>query len=203
MRPCRPVWLRKTNMLSLRHQLGAVHALARGEVIAYPTESVFGYGCDPFNDAAIDRLLHLKQRPRHKGLILVASSFQQIEPLLAPLTSAQRDQLAASWPGPVTWLIPDINGIIPQGVKGDFDSVAVRVSAHPVVQALCSAWEGPIVSTSANRSGQEPARSEYPLRLKRARYGIGADYIVPGHTPRTTKPTEIRDLQSGRIIRAG
>lgn len=189
-------------MLSLRHRLGAVHSLAQGQVIAYPTESVYGYGCDPFNEAAVHRLLQLKQRPLHKGLILVAADLHQLDPLLSTLTQAQRNQLQSTWPGPVTWIIPDVQGTIPHWVKGDFDSVAVRVSAHPVVQDLCMAWGGPIVSTSANRSGQEPARSEYPLKIMRARYGIGADYILPGQTPKHTKPTEIRDLQSGRIIRA-
>lgn len=190
-------------MLSLRHRLGAVHTLARGGVIAYPTESVYGYGCDPFNAAAVQRLLDLKQRPLYKGLILVAADLSQIQPLLTELTSQQRDQLQSTWPGPVTWLIPDDRGIIPCWVKGNFDSVAVRVSAHPVVSALCAAWGGPIISTSANRSGHEPARSEFPLRRERASYGLGADYIVPGRTPPNSKPTEIRDIQSGRIIRAG
>lgn len=202
MPPCRPAWRRKTDMLSLRHRLGVVHALARGDVIAYPTESVFGYGCDPYNGAAVQRLLDLKQRPMHKGLILVAADMGQIAPLLAGLTQGQRDQLQSTWPGPVTWIIPDTLDVVPVWVKGDFDSVAVRVSAHPVVRALCKAWGGPIVSTSANRSGQDPARSEYPLRLMRIRYGVGADYILPGRTPRHTKPTEIRDLQSGRILRS-
>ena len=189
-------------MLSLRHQIGVVRALSQGKVIAYPTESVYGYGCDPFNQDAVLRLLALKQRPLHKGLILVAADVSQIQPLLAGLTPVQRDQLQSTWPGPVTWLVPDPDSIIPHWVKGDFDSVAVRVSAHPVVKALCRAWGGPIVSTSANRSGQEPARSEFPLKRMRALYGWGADYILPGYTSRTSKPTEIRDLQSGRIIRA-
>lgn len=190
-------------MLSLRHQLGAVSALAQGEVIAYPTESVYGYGCDPFNAAAVTRLLQLKQRPQHKGLILVAADMAQLAPLLHTLPPEQLARLEASWPGPVTWLIPDPQGMIPSWIKGDFGSVAVRVSAHPLVQALCRCWGGPIVSTSANRSGQSPHRSEYPLKRMRALYGIGADYIVPGYTSRTAKPTEIRDLQSGAIVRAG
>ena len=188
-------------MLSLRHRLGAVHALAKGEVIAYPTESVFGYGCDPFNAAAVQRLLNIKQRPVAKGLILVAANEQQIAPLLAPLSPAQRQTLASTWPGPVTWLITDIKGIIPHWIKGDFQSVAIRVSAHPVVQDLCQAWGGPIVSTSANASGEAPARSEYSLMKRLLRHGQGADYIVPGQTQKKSKPTEIRDLQTGRIIR--
>ncbi len=189
-------------MLSLRHRLGAFRALAKGEVIAYPTESVFGYGCDPFNRKAVQRLLAIKGRPMAKGLILVAANEQQVEPLLEPLTPSQRQILSETWPGPVTWLIPDYNSVIPYWIKGEFDSVAVRVSAHPLVRALCSAWGGPLVSTSANASGEPPARSEYSLLRRQFHHGEGADYIVPGQTQKLAKPTEIRDLQSGRIIRA-
>jgi L-threonylcarbamoyladenylate synthase len=190
-------------MLALRHRIGAVHTLARGEVIAYPTESVYGYGCDPFNEAAVERLLRIKQRPRHKGLILVAADTGQIAPLLANLTPQQQAQLQQTWPGPVTWLLPDSDELIPPWVKGDFHSVAIRVSAHPLVKALCEAWGGPIVSSSANRSGQSPAKSEYSLMIARRNFGIGADYIVPGRTQQKTKPTEIRDIHNGGIIRAG
>ncbi|MVF14288.1 tRNA threonylcarbamoyladenosine biosynthesis protein RimN [Ketobacter sp. MCCC 1A13808] len=189
-------------MLALRHRLGAVNALAQGEVIAYPTESVFGYGCDPFNPIAVQRLLTLKQRPVEKGLILVAANCQQIEPLLRSLSADQRHRLDADWPGPVTWLIPDPEQLIPAWIKGSFSSVAVRVSAHPLVQSLCQAWGGPIVSSSANQSGRPPAKSEYSLLRARRQTGIGADYIVPGATQRRSKPSEIKDLQSGRIIRA-
>ena len=188
-------------MLSLRHRLGAVKSLAQGEVIAYPTESVFGYGCDPYNPKAVQRLLALKQRPVDKGLILVAANSGQIEPLLRSLSKAQLEQLEAEWPGPVTWLIPDPHQVIPHWIKGAFDSVAVRVSAHPLVRDLCLAWGGPIVSTSANQSGQPPAKSEYSLLRARGQTGIGADYIVPGPTQGRLKPSEIKDLQSGRIIR--
>lgn len=187
-------------MLSLRHRLGAVHALARGGVIAYPTEAVFGLGCDPFNAAAVDRLLLLKQRPAHKGLILVAADQDQIAPLLEGLPPRQRDALNRTWPGPVTWLIPDPAGWVPANVKGDFTSVAVRVSAHPVVRDLCRAWGGPLVSTSANQTGQTPFRSEWALRRHTR---LQPDYLLPGATQQRNRPTEIRDLQSGRIIRAG
>ena len=187
-------------MLSLRHRLRAVHTLATGGVIAYPTEAVWGLGCDPFNAAAVARLLALKQRPAHKGLILVAADQDQIAPLLEGLTNLQREQLNRTWPGPVTWLIPDPHNRIPANVKGDSTSVAVRVSAHPVVQELCRAWDGPLVSTSANRTGQAPFRSEWALRRHSL---LRPDLILPGRTQQLNKPTEIRDLSTGRIIRAG
>ncbi len=189
-------------MLSLRHRLGAVHALAKGEVIAYPTESVFGYGCDPFNPDAVQRLLALKNRPVEKGLILVAASMAQIQPILHGLSSSQLSHLESTWPGPVTWLIPDHQQVVPSWIKGEFSSVAVRVSAHPIVREICLAWGGPIVSTSANQSGESPAKSEYSL-MRKWSWGLPcADRIIPGQTQRHTKPTEIRDLETGRVIRA-
>jgi len=187
-------------MLSLRQRLRAVHALAQGGVIAYPTEAVWGLGCDPFNPAAVDRLLALKKRPRHKGLILVAADLHQISPLLEGVTSTQREQLNETWPGPVTWLMPDPLHWVPQWVKGDFETIAVRVSAHPVVRDLCLAWGGPIVSTSANRAGEPALRSEWAVRRHPL---LAVDHVVPGTTQKRAKPSEIRDLQSGRVIRAG
>lgn len=187
-------------MLSLRQRLRAVHCLATGGVIAYPTEAVWGLGCDPFNPAAVQRLLALKRRPAHKGLILVAADMPQIAPLLDGLSATQRAQLDLTWPGPVTWLLPDPHHWIPAAVKGDFASVAVRVSAHPGVRELCRAWGGPLISTSANRAGQPPLRSEWALRRQRQ---LHPDLILPGRTGPADKPTEIRDLASGRIIRAG
>lgn len=189
-------------MLSLQHKIGAVDALIQGKVIAYPTESVYGYGCDPFDPVAVARLLALKGRSKDKGLILVAADMTQIEPLLRNLSKTQLAQLEADWPGPVTWLIPDPDQWIPSWIRGSFDTVAVRVSAHPLVGSLCQAWGGPLVSTSANRSGRKPAKSEYSLLKARRQTGIGADYIVPGPTQGRSKPSEIKDLQSGRIIRA-
>lgn len=190
-------------MLSLRHRLRSVKILASGGVIAYPTESVYGLGCDPFNVDAVERLLTFKQRSVKKGLILVAAGLDQIEPLLKGLTPIQRQRVQKDWPGPVTWLLPDPDDWIPGWIKGDFASVAVRVSAHPAVQDLCRAWGNPIVSSSANKAGQAPVRSEYSLRKKRLQGSLNADYIVPGRTQYRQNPTEIRDLQSGSIVRTG
>ena len=99
-----------------------------GAVIAYPTEAVWGLGCDPFNAAAVARLLALKDRPMHKGLILVAASIEQFAGLLEGLTPEQSAQLEASWPGPNTWLVPHHNRV-PEWVTGAHDTVAIRVSA--------------------------------------------------------------------------
>lgn len=175
----------------------AAQRLHDGAVLACPTEAVFGLSCDPFAGAAVQRLLAIKQRPMHKGLIVVAASEEQLLPLLAPLPAAQRALLSAGWPGPNTWVLPN-RGVFPGWITGGKDTVAVRVSAHPVVRALCLAFGGALVSTSANRAGRPPARSAVAVR---ARLGGLIDGVVPGETGTNRNPTVIRELATGRVLR--
>jgi len=180
------------------HLNRAVRVLRQGGVIAYPTEAVWGLGCDPWNEAAVLRLLRLKRRPVDKGLILVASSVEQVQPLLAPLTLEQRQSVADTWPGPVTWLIPDPANMIPEWVKGRHDSVAIRVSAHPLVKQLCDAWGGPLISTSANPSAAPPARTN--LRVK-TYFGSGLHFILDGALGGRDRPSEIKSITDFSVIR--
>lgn len=171
--------------------------LARGGVIAYPTEAVWGLGCDPQNESSVDALLRLKGRPVSKGLILVAASIEQFEPYLNGISPAQRRQLESTWPGPVTWLVPD-NGLAPAWIRGEHNRVALRVSGHPLVAALSRAFGGPIVSTSANRAGLPEAREAAAVR---AQFGNELAAIAPGQVGESAKPTEIRDLITGEVLR--
>ena len=134
----------------------ALNALNNTGVIAYPTESVFGLGCDPDDDVAIQKILDLKQRPTHKGLILIASNIEQLQAYadFSVLNETQLNEIKKTWPGPFTWVVP-AQASLSKLISGDFDSVAVRVSDHPIVQALCSQFNKPIISTSANLSGLE------------------------------------------------
>lgn len=186
-------------MLNSFHLHGAVRALQSGGVIAYPTEGVWGLGCDPFDAHAVARLLQLKRREPAKGLILVAATSAQFEPYLAPLTPAQRQQLLSTWPGPATWLVPH-NGTVPEWITGGRPQVALRVSAHPPVVALCERFGGPLVSTSANPSGRPPARDA--LRVRRY-FGTRLDYILQGPLGGQRGPTPIRDLRDGSLRRPG
>lgn len=177
----------------------AADAMWAGEVIAYPTEGVWGLGCAPHDEHAVCRLLAIKRRAMDKGLILVAANVAQLGDLYRDLSDAQKAMLNETWPGPVTWLIPN-NGSVPEWITGDHPSVAVRVSAHPLVSGLCKAFGGPVVSTSANPQGLPPAMN----RLKVKSYFRPHELtILPGSLGKQTKPSEIRDLQTGRIIRAG
>lgn len=133
----------------------AAKVLSAGGVIACPTEAVWGLSCEPFDRSAVERLLQLKQRPVSKGLILLAACEAQVEFLLQDLPLPQRATLRASWPGPVTFLVPH-RGRVPAWVTGEHDSVAVRVTDHPGMVALCRAYGGPVVSTSANPGGRLP-----------------------------------------------
>jgi L-threonylcarbamoyladenylate synthase len=176
----------------------ACHALAAGGVIAYPTEAVWGLGCEPLNEHACRRVLQLKRRPRAKGFILIASEFAQVAPFLRALPRARLRPALASWPGPVTWLLPAASWV-PEYLTGARDTLAVRVTLHPVAAARCAQYGGPVVSTSANVSGRPPARTA--LQVQRL-FGDSLDYLLPGPLGGLKRPTPIRDLASGRTLRA-
>jgi L-threonylcarbamoyladenylate synthase len=173
----------------------ATEVLQQGKVLAYPTEAVWGLGCDPFNKQAVEQILSLKQRPMAKGLIIVAASISQLTPLWDELPLDIRERIAPTWPGPMTWILPD-EGWMPAWVKGSHSSLAVRVSAHPSIQSLCKAFGGPVVSTSANLSSQAPALD----KIKIQQYFPGVP-MLEGHLGDLSQPTQIRDAASGKVLR--
>ena len=165
-----------------------------GGIFAYPTEAVYGLGCDPDNEKAILRLLALKQRPINKGLILVASDFSQVEKYLKPLSG---EQLTFTQPSATTYIYPALNSA-PKWLKGDFDSLAIRISQHPIVHELCKTLDSALVSTSANLSGQTPAKSSAEVSDQ---LGNKIDAILEGKLGDLLTPSVIRDSISGEIIR--
>lgn len=177
----------------------AVNVLQHGGVIAYPTEAVFGLGCDPDNTGAVQRLLDYKQRPADKGLILVSSSFGQLEKYLQPLEAGVQQRVFATWPGPYTWLWPAKENVS-RLLRGRHATLAVRVSAHPVVRALCDAFGGAIVSTSANPANRPPARNVAEVRTY---FNDKLDYIIDAELGAHAQPTEIRDVLTNKVIRPG
>ncbi len=182
------------------HLRRAAYTVAEGGIIAYPTEAVWGFGCDPFSKDAVLRLLQIKQRPVSKGLILVASSVSQLGPLLKNLSDSERLLIDKKYAHPVTWLIPDEDNLIPSYIKGNHSEVAIRVSAHQQVKKLCDYWGGLLVSTSANRSTEPPAMSATEVRKT---FQQSVDFILPGALGGYEKPSEIRSLRGDRILRSG
>jgi len=176
-----------------------VAALRRGGVVAYPTEAVWGLGCDPRDEAATLRLLAMKQREVEKGLILIAADEAQLAPFIdmAALDATQRDAVRASWPGPHTWIVPALASA-PRWITGAHAGIAVRVSAHPVVIELCKAFGGALVSTSANRAGEPAAHTIDALD---PRIVDAVDAVASGETGGLLRPTDIRDARSGAVLR--
>jgi len=177
----------------------ACQAVQQGKVIAYPTEAVFGLGCNPANLEAVQRILTLKQRPAHKGLILIAADLQQLAPWLLPLEPALLQQILPTWPGAVTWLLPVRPDVSPL-IRGEHDTLAVRVTAHPVCRELCQCLGHPLISTSANLNGQEPARNVTEI-LQQFDQQLG--FVLDAPLGGQLQPTQIRDGRTGQVIRPG
>lgn len=174
----------------------AAEKISNGAIIAYPTEAVWGLGCDPWNEKTVRRLLQLKQRSAEKGLILVAAQIEQFAPLLDGLPAEALAQLQQSWPGPVTWLVPH-HQQLPSWITGSHPNVALRVSAHPLIQALCR-LTGPLVSTSANPAAYPAATSRQQLE----QYFHGQiDMVIDAELGQHTQPSTIRELLTGKILR--
>lgn len=178
----------------------ALPVLRAGGVIAYPTEAVWGLGCDPGCEPAVMKLLRLKQRPVEKGMILVAAELAQLDGWvrLQALPAPRQAAVLASWPGAHTWILP-AGPRAARWVTGEHSGIAVRISAHPQVAALCRAWGGPLVSTSANLAGRPPARTRD--ELDPALLPL-LDGLIDGDTGGLAQPTPIRDALSGQILRS-
>lgn len=174
-------------------------AFQQGKVFAYPTEAVFGLGCDPDNKEAVFQLLALKDRPVEKGLILIAKTYSQllkyVDDTAVPLD--RRTEIFSSWPGPVTWLLPK-SKTCPDWITGGSDLVAVRVTEHAIVQDLCERLNKPLVSTSANLSGQEPARTSQEVLEQFADNVL----IVDGNVGKQLNPSVIKHGLTGQVLRA-
>jgi L-threonylcarbamoyladenylate synthase len=170
-----------------------------GEVFAYPTEAVYGLGCDPDNEEAVNKLLMLKNRPAHKGLILIADSYSRLLPYVddEKIASHRRAEIFSSWPGHVTWLLPKSKRV-KDCVCGDSDFIAVRVTTHEGVKSLCKLFNKPLISTSANKSGESPALSEEVIKQQ---FG-DAVTTIKGELGDAVKPSLIRHSVSGETIRA-
>lgn len=184
---------------SLANVDAAAALMHAGKVLAYPTEAVFGLGCDPHNPDALERLFSLKRRPSTQGVLLIAAEFAQIERYIdrqaVPADILQ--QVQASWPGPYTWIFPR-SAEVPDWVAGTHSGIALRVTAHPAAAALCRAFGGALVSTSANPHGHAPARTADTVDTL---FGEALDGVLDAPLGGQDSPTVIRDALSGALVR--
>lgn len=170
--------------------------LRRGGIIAYPTESCYGLGCDPRNPRALQRLIRLKGRSTARGMLLIADRFKRLKPFVHPLHAADLARMQHSWPGPVTWVVP-ASAACPPLLTGGRPTIAVRVTAHPVAAQLCRSLGMALVSTSANKSGKKPAKTAAECRRI-----FGARVrVIAGRIGRHRRPSTLIDLATGNILR--
>ena len=177
---------------------GAAALLRDGGVLAYPTEGVYGLGCDPDNRAAFEKIFAMKRRPPEQGVLLIAADIAQVQPWIGDAPEAALARANAIWPGAHTFIFPR-SVRVPEWIAGGHAGIALRVTAHAPSAALCRAFGGPIVSTSANRHGQPPAHSAADIR---AIFGDEPDGVLDAPLGGLDKPTPITDAASGAIIRA-
>lgn len=167
-----------------------------GNVVACPAEAVWGLSCDPWNLSAVAFLCEMKQRALSKGVILASGDVAHFAPLLDALDDDERSCVLSSWPGPVTWLVPNY-GYFPSWVTGESNEVAIRVTSAPALSSLCRELDGPVVTTSANWAGAQPAKHLFQVR----RYFGSQIAVVPGEVDLAGKPSTIKRIKTGEVLR--
>ncbi|KFZ28087.1 tRNA(ANN) t(6)A37 threonylcarbamoyladenosine modification protein [Pseudidiomarina atlantica] len=174
-------------------------AFSAGELLAYPTEAVFGLGCDPRNEKAVQKLLELKQRPLEKGVILLAADYSQLVAYVADLKIPQdkRFSVFSHWPGPITLVLP-ASERTPKWLTGGRDTIAVRVTAHEPARQLCKALGSAIVSTSANVTGEAPLTTASAVREA---FGEQIAWVMDAPVGHLATPTKIIDPLTNSVVR--
>lgn len=173
----------------------AKRLLQRGGILAYPTEAVFGLGCDPFNAVAIEKIMSLKGRGADKGFIILISNWHQLIPLINPITDEQLASVRSTWPGFTTWIFP-VSPTLPRWITGGKSTIAIRMTDHPIAKALCTDF--PIISTSANRSGEPPIRDQTTLQLE---FSLEVDALMQGELGPYSTPSTIIDVLTNLRVR--
>ena len=176
------------------YSLGAiVAALKDGEVVAYPTEGVWGIGCDPSNEEALKKLISLKIRSKGKGFILIGSELLHFKKYAE--VEVNKTKLMSKWPGPHTWLVPALQ--ISPLLSGGKETIALRLSEHKETVNICNEFGGAIVSTSANKEGERT-----PLRPEGIKEIFPGIKVMQGELGGLNKPSKIEDLVTGEVIRS-
>jgi len=171
------------------------HAVSAGAVIGYPTDTIWGFGCDPLNFASVAHILQIKNRSPDKGLILLSSRLEFCSPYIE-IDSAQRELLLSPCARPTTWLV-SASELCPWWIHGIYSTVAIRLCEHPLLEVLCGQLKAPLISTSANRAGRSTVRNALQLRLQ---FGAELDCIVTGFNAGSGCPSEIKSLARGTTL---
>lgn len=172
-------------------------AISAGAVIGYPTDTIWGFGCDPLNYASVERILKIKNRSADKGLILLSSQLEHCLPYI-DIDAQHHELLLEPRERPTTWLV-NASEKCPWWIRGSFSTVAIRICDHPLMRVLCAQLESPLVSTSANRAGRPAVRNALQMRRQ---FADELDLIVTGFQTGGGSASEIKSLASGVTLRS-
>jgi L-threonylcarbamoyladenylate synthase len=179
----------------------AAALILAGEVVAVPTDTLYGLAADPYSVDAIARVFAAKGRAAERALALIAADVAQVEAHLGPLPAEARRLAAAFWPGPLTLLVPR-TAAMPEAVTGGLARVGVRVPAHEVARGLCRASGRPLTATSANPSGA-PAPAD-PGEIARMLHDTVAMLLDAGPSPGGPPSTIVGvGEETPRLVRPG
>lgn len=177
----------------------AKRVIGRGGVLAFPTESFYALGASPWDGAAVRRVWQIKGRPPGKPILVLIGETSQLAPLVEAVPPAASVLMAAFWPGPLTIVFPAV-AHLPVELTGGTGSVGVRFMPYPALASLLR-QVGPLTGTSANRSGQPPARTATEVQ---AALGDEVDLIVDGGPTAGAEPsTLVSTLGAPRLLREG
>lgn len=174
----------------------AADIIKNGGLIAYPTETVYGLGADPYNDEAVQKIFTAKGRAEDKGIILLIRGVDDLSTLVRVVSPTAQILIEAFWPGPLT-LVFRANRDLSPTLLGGRDTIALRHSSSPIATQLLSALGGPLTSTSANRSTKPPARSACEVENA---LGDHLDLILDGGPSDSTLPSTLVDVSTDRAI---
>ena len=174
-----------------------VHELSNGAVIGYPTDTIWGFGCDPYASESVFRIFQIKQRRVEKGLILLSSKLEYCEPFIK-LNQQQRDQVSLPSERPTTWLV-DASDDCPPWICGNHTTVAIRITDHPLLAYLCRA--------TAQSTGLDQRERGRQVDRPAARCNCAdssatqLDFIVTGFNTGGGQASQIKSLATGNLLR--
>ena len=184
---------------------GTLAHLAEGGIVAYPTETVYGFG-GAIDSASVERLVAMKHRPSGKPFLLLISGSGMIGRLGLQLSRSASQLAARFWPGPLTLVLSGGERRVSPRLRGPEGGIAVRWTSHPGLQRLISAMGDPLTSTSANRPGLRPAMSAGDvLSSWSAEIASGTIRLLDGGTLEASAPSTVVDCTTKRlrVIRPG
>lgn len=187
-------------MIRVSTDISGMHAavahLKTDGVVAYPTETVYGLGVNPFSEQALDALFAVKQRDEGRPVLLIVDNLEQLDGVVSNMPETAMRCVNAFWPGPLSLLLPAARRLPTRLTDGN-EHICVRCPDHAAARGLCRYWGGPITSTSANVSGHPPATAPEDAALP------GVALLMDGGVLHSQMPSTVFEPESGRMLREG